>query len=226
MEDFAAPEFRSPYQILLDHCESGEGLKFRAEPDLKGVFFMVQGQAAIYDIALLITHDDEVLQIYATIPVTTTDERLRPLVAEFAARANHGLVIGHFDFDMDGGKLRYHIGHAFGERGLDDASIGRLMATMLDTLDRYFPALMRTMYGGHTPADAIYVSELDYEFESDGKKAAEAPPSLRQSNTKPAVPKNAKRRRPNRRPQQTQDLPGLFDRVDDRERGEGSPPTA
>jgi hypothetical protein len=28
-------------------------------------------------------------------------------------------VIGHFDFDIDEGKLRYHIGHAFGESELD-----------------------------------------------------------------------------------------------------------
>jgi hypothetical protein len=31
-----SPEFGSPYQVLVDHCESA-GLKFRAEPDVKGL---------------------------------------------------------------------------------------------------------------------------------------------------------------------------------------------
>lgn len=100
-----SPEFGSPYQVLLDHCESAE-IKFRAEPDVKGLFFSMRGEMAIYDVALLITHEDEVFQIYITIPIATTDEKFRPLVAEFVTRANHRIVIGHFDFDIDEGKLR------------------------------------------------------------------------------------------------------------------------
>lgn len=159
--DDSSPQFGSPYQVLIDHCESGE-LKFRAVPEVKGVFFSVRGETAIYDAALLITHADEVFEIYLTIPVATKDAKLVPLIAEFATRANHRMVLGHFDFDMDDGKLRYHVGHAFGGRGLDDETIGRLMATALDTADRYFPALMRIMFGGHTPADAVFLAELDY----------------------------------------------------------------
>ena len=95
-----SPEFGSPYQVLIDHCESAE-IKFRAEPDVKGLFFSMRGEMAIYDVALLITHEDEVFQIYITIPIATTDDKFRPLVAEFVTRANHRIVIGHFDYDID-----------------------------------------------------------------------------------------------------------------------------
>lgn len=203
--------FGSPYQVLLDHCESAE-IKFRAEPDVKGVFFTMRGEMAIYDVALLITHEDEVFQIYITIPIATTDEKFRPLVSEFVTRANHRIVIGHFDYDIDEGKLRYHVGHPFGERGLDEDTVGRLFATAMGTADRYFPALMRTLVGGETPADAIYLAELDYHAEAVEQEDAERP-----QTPPPAAPKSPpkrKARRPSRDPRLkgTKELPGLFDR--------------
>lgn len=204
-----SPEFGSPYQVLVDHCESA-GLKFRAEPDVKGVFFSMRGEMAIYDVALLITHEDEVFQIYLTIPIATTDEKFRPLVAEFVTRANHRIVIGHFDYDIDEGRLRYHVGHPFGERGLDEDTVGRLFATAMGTADRYFPALMRTLVGGETPADAIYLAELDYHAEAveqDVDEKPETPPAA------PKAPPQRKARRPRRDPRLkgTKELPGLFD---------------
>lgn len=205
-------QFGSPYQILLDHCESAE-IKFRAEPDVKGVFFAMRGEMAIYDVALLITHEDEVFQIYITIPIATTDEKFRPLVSEFVTRANHRIVIGHFDFDIDEGKLRYHVGHPFGERGLDEETVGRLFATAMGTADRYFPALMRTLVGGETPADAVYLAELDYHAEAVEQEDAERPQTP--PPAAPKAPPKLKTRRPRRDPRSkgTKELPGLFDKT-------------
>jgi hypothetical protein len=205
-----SPQFGSPFQVVVDHCEES-GIKFRAEPDVKGLFFSMRGEMAIYDVALLITHEDEVFQIYITIPVATTDEKFRPLVSEFVTRANHRIVIGHFDFDIDEGKLRYHVGHPFGERGLDDETVGRLFATAMGTADRYFPALMRTLVGGETPADAIYLAELDYHAEAVEQEDAERPQTP--PAAAPKSPSKRKARRPRRDPRLkgTKELPGLFD---------------
>ena len=209
--DFS-PEFGSPLQVLIDHCESAE-IKFRAEPDIKGLFFSMRGEMAIYDVALLITHEDEVFQIYVTIPIATTDEKFRPLVSEFVTRANHRIVIGHFDYDMDEGKLRYHIGHPFGERGLDEDAVGRLFSTAMGTVDRYFPALMRTLVGGETPSDAVYLAELDYhaEAEEKGRETHEQDSEVRPAS-KPSIKKRARRPRKDPRSKSTRELPGLFDK--------------
>jgi hypothetical protein len=212
-EESFHPQFGSPFQVVVDFCEEA-GIKFRAEPDIKGVFFSMRGKMAIYDVALLVTHEDEVFQIYITIPIATTEERLRPLVAEFVTRANHRIVVGHFDYDFDEGRLRYHIGHPFGERGLDEDTVGRLFATAMGTADRYFPALMRALVGGETPADAIYLAELDYH--TAAAEEDEEPPQ-QPSEEAPQPPKPSLKRR-NRRPRKdsrlksTRELPGLFDR--------------
>jgi hypothetical protein len=73
--EFSPSAFGSPYQVMVDHCESA-GLKFRQDHEGKALFFSIRGQMAIYEVALLVTHEDEVFQIYATIPVATTEERL------------------------------------------------------------------------------------------------------------------------------------------------------
>jgi hypothetical protein len=213
------PEFGSPYQVLLDHCESVE-IKFRAEPDIKGLFFSMRGEMAIYGVALLITHEDEVFQIYITIPIATTDEKFRPLVSEFVTRANHRIVIGHFDFDIDEGKLRYHVGHPFGERGLDDETVGRLFATAMGTADRYFPALMRTLVGGETPADAIYLAELDYHAEAVEQEDAERPQTPPPTAPKSPPKRKARRSRRDSRLKGTKELPGLFDDRSGKKTGE------
>ncbi len=50
----------------------------------------------------------------------------------------------------------------------------------MGTADRYFPALMRTLVGGETPADAIFLAELDYHTEAaedEVGERSETPPS-------------------------------------------------
>jgi hypothetical protein len=63
----------------------------------------------------------------------------------------------------------------------------------MGTCDRYFPALMRVMFGGSTPADAVYLSEIDAhaaELESDENK-----PAPDSGDTKPAAKKPRGRRK-------------------------------
>lgn len=226
-ENNPSPEFRTPFQVLVDHCEAAE-LRFRADPEEKGVFFSIRGQLAVYDVAMLVTHEDEIFQIYVTIPVATTEERLRPLVAEFVTRANHRLVLGKFDYDMDAGRLCFHIGYPFGERGLGDQTIGRLFATAMFTSDRYFPALMRTLVGGETPADAVYLAELDRHADQVEGAPAEAPESQEPANPEMTEPpkKQGRRSRKNTQPKKTGDLPGLVEQPKDEQppKPEGKPP--
>ncbi|MFM8810087.1 MAG: hypothetical protein ACKOJB_14505, partial [Chthoniobacterales bacterium] len=121
--------------------------------------------------------------------------------------------IGHFDYDLDGGKLSYHVGHPFGDRGLDDETVGRLMYTAIDTADRYFLALMRTLVGGETPADAVYLAELDYHVasEEEPRESTQQRSGTPQAS-QPLPKKRSKRPRKDPRLKSTRELPGLFDK--------------
>jgi hypothetical protein len=109
---------------------------------------------------------------------------------------------------MDSGDISYHLGQVVRDGGLDDHTVGGVFSTALSTADRYFPAIMRVMFAGHTPSDAVYLSELDVHtgnIEVDEAKTAPA-----QGPPKPVV---KRRRAPRKDPRSTMtsDLPGLFD---------------
>lgn len=202
-------DFGTPFAALVAHFESG-GLRFFADAGSKSVQLFITGDCAVYNCHLQLTHDDELLQVRIHYPVVVRDVKIRPLVAEALARANHGMPVGRFDFNIDSGEMGFHLGHVLRGRGVDDELVGGAFSTGLSTADRYFSAVMRVMFAGHTPADAVYLSELDLHaetVEAGGSKAA--------SPAFETKPKAKKRRAPRgeRRAGATGELPGLFDQI-------------
>jgi hypothetical protein len=197
----------TPFDVLLRHFESNQ-FRFHADPGTKSVQLFITGDCAIYNCRLQLTHDDDLIQIRVHYPVSARDLKIRPLVAETIARANHGMSLGRFDIDPDSGEINFHLGQVVRDRALDDGMIGGVFSAAISTAERYFPAIMRVMFAGHTPADAVYLSELDVHSEAleEEKTAVVAAP-------RPRKPASKKRRPPRRdtRSQSTRDLPGLFD---------------
>jgi hypothetical protein len=198
----------TPFDVLVNHFES-RNFRFHADPDSKCVQFFITGDCAIYNCRLQLTHDGEVLQVRANYPIAARDPKIRPLVAEALARANHGMSIGRLDIDMDSGEMNFHISQVIRDHGLDDEGVGAVFATAMSTADRYFPAIMRVMFAGHTPADAVYLSELDVHVES--VESVEAKPNPAPMPPKPAA-KKPRRSRRSSSSGAPGELPGLFDR--------------
>ena len=116
------------------------------------------------------------------------------------------MSIGAFDIDMDSGEMCYHLGQVIRGRELDDDIIGGVFSLALSSADRYFPAIMRVMFAGHTPADAVFLSELDVHAEA--MEVGETEPLL--APPKP-VGKKRKAHRKSPRSKMTRELPDLFD---------------
>jgi len=100
--------------------------------------------------------------------------------------------------------------------------IGSLFTTAMATTERYFPAFMRVMYGGHTPEDAVYLSELEVHSARLDEGAPGSPKTAdEKSAPPPSRPSPKKRTRMPRKKNQTPksgDQPGLFDPA----KGEGT----
>lgn len=193
------PNFSAPFNALVGHFQSN-GLNFNSDQEDKVVFFTMCGDAAVYTCRFRITHDDDVLQIDLAMPVLARQPKVREQVLELVARGNRGLPIGRFDLDLSDGQVSFHIGHAIGSFGLQDEDVRRLFSTAMATVDRYFPALMRLMYGGHTPEDAVYLSELEAH-------------SAKVTDTKPSAPAKKPARRPRKKnpDPKSADQPRLID---------------
>lgn len=203
------------FQTLVAHFEANE-FRFHADHESKSVQLFITGDAVIYNCRVQLTHDDELIQVRIHYPVVARDPKIRPYVAEALARANHGLSIGHFDIDMDSGDINFHLGQVIRGQGLDDEIIGGVFSAGLATADRYFPAIMRVMFAGHTPTDAVYLSELDVHAEAVEPGSHQPAPT---AHPPKPVAKRPKAPRKDRRPKTTSELPGLFDENTDREGG-------
>jgi hypothetical protein len=197
----------TPFQVLVNHFESNN-FRFHADPESQVVHFFITGDCAVYNCRLQLTHDGELIQVRVHYPISARDLKIRPLVAEALARANHGMSIGGFDIDMDSGEISFHLGQVIRGHELDDDTVDGVFSSALSTADRYFSAVVRVMFAGHTPADAVYLSELDVHSEAIGTEETPVAPAPR-----PLKPLPKKRRSPRRDPRAktTRDLPGLFD---------------
>ncbi len=154
-----------PFEALVKHCKD-HGIRCHADHEQKFLGFAMCGETAVYKIKWCITHEDEMLQMETCLPVQPREEKNRALIVETLTRANYKLVVGHFGIDLPDGEVIFHLAYPISEAGLDDRMIGRLFSTALATSDLYFAALMRVIYGGHTPEDAIYLADLPSHSES------------------------------------------------------------
>jgi len=91
---------------------------------------------------------------YSVVPVETP-ESMRAVVAEFITRANYGLVIGNFEMDFSDGEVRFKTSLDAEDIEFNAAMVKNLVYANVVTTDRYLPGLMRVLYGGVDPEEAI-----------------------------------------------------------------------
>lgn len=94
------------------------------------------------------------LLFYSVAGVNCPDD-VRPAMAEFITRANYGMAIGNFEMDYNDGEIRY--------KTSVDVDTGDLTGTVMKPLvyinclmmDKYLPGIMKVIYGGASPAEAV-----------------------------------------------------------------------
>ena len=98
--------------------------------------------------------EDQVVLFVSRCPVFVPEER-RQAAMEFLTRANFGLRLGHFEFDLDDGEVRYKTSIDVEGDRLTPVLVKRLVRPNLVTMDRYLPGLLRVVFGATTPAQEI-----------------------------------------------------------------------
>lgn len=91
---------------------------------------------------------------YSIFPVRAPEEHMGE-VAEFITRANYGMIIGNFELDYTDGEIRYKTSLDVEEMNEIEPLLRHLIYANVLTMDKYFPGLMRVIYAGINPADAV-----------------------------------------------------------------------
>ncbi|MFT7580519.1 MAG: hypothetical protein ACI9MR_002190 [Myxococcota bacterium] len=107
---------------------------------------------------LVVYEETERICFISAFPVVVPED-MRPAIAEYLTRANHGVVMGNFEMDYDDGAI--HFRTSVDVEGIEVTKQfikNNLLVVNLGTADRYFPGLMKVLYAGMTPADAVAVT--------------------------------------------------------------------
>jgi hypothetical protein len=91
---------------------------------------------------------------YSVFPVRAPENQLAD-VAEFINRANYGMIIGNFEMDYSDGEIRYKTSVDIEDVDLSEPLLRHMIYANVLTMDKYFPGLMRVLYGGISPVAAI-----------------------------------------------------------------------
>jgi hypothetical protein len=181
-----------PFQALIDHFEA-HGIRYSCKREERRAWFTMNSGSALQKCSFRFDKTGDVLHIFIQYPVMVK-EQFRPAAMEFITRANYGLIIGNFEMDAKDGEIRYHVSHLMEDGILSDETIRRLFATAMGTADRYFPALMRVLFAGETPEDAVDLAELD-KFADDDARSKQAQGGTSSPTAKSGKKPRAKRTR-------------------------------
>ena len=130
------------------------GWKFDKDEDSDLIKSGVSAKNASFRLIIYSLEDKDLLTVYVG-QDNNVPENKRVALAEFIARANYGLNLGGFDFDMEDGELGYKIAIDLEGGQLSTDMVGNMVGAGVATMDQYYPGLMAVLFSNATPEEAI-----------------------------------------------------------------------
>jgi GTP-binding protein EngB required for normal cell division len=124
-----------------------------------------------YTCYAIVNDENKTFRFYSTSPIKIPKNK-HLQIAEFLTRANYGLILGNFEMDFADGELRYKTSILVGDNELDYPVIKTIVYSSLSTMDNYFPAIMKVIYGGVSAEEAVNQIEEEQENEEEEEEEA------------------------------------------------------
>ena len=145
------------YEELINLLDERE-VNYSTNDDRQSICTDLRGEIATYRIVAHVDEEADLFQVFGYSPIRVP-EGSRPAIAEAVARANYGLRVGKFEFNVDEGDLRFQASQALLSESVGESVIDRLITTTMAMLDMYLPAFLSVIYGNELPKDAIRCAE-------------------------------------------------------------------
>lgn len=144
------------YQAMLNFFseEDWEFTKLQGKLILRLAF---QGKNGKWNCFALANEDQHRFLFYSICPLEIPSTT-RITIAEFLTRANYGMEIGNFEFDVDSGEIRFKTSLDVTEDRITPALIKQMVYTNVLTIDQYLPGIQAVLEG-MSPVDAIQMTE-------------------------------------------------------------------
>ncbi|MBK9118308.1 MAG: YbjN domain-containing protein [Phycisphaerales bacterium] len=146
-------------ELVRGYLDADE-LNYRVDEDHGAVECGFRGEAALYALRIATAGEPVTLGVIVRVPLVVPEAR-RAAMAETCTRINHGLLLGAFDLHMSEGLLRFRSSVPIGDGTLTRDQFSRLLYTSMATVDRYFKAFARLLYGDDlSPAEVVAEIEM------------------------------------------------------------------
>ncbi len=147
----------SLFETIVGYFEQ-DGWEFRRLPGHQAVEMGAAGEHGNYRLIAVVERDHPIVRFLTFVEGKVPEPR-RKEVMEFLTRANYGLLLGNFEFDVNDGEVRFKCSADLEEADLTHAQFENLLLIGLSVMDRYFPGLQRVIQGTSDAAAAIAEAE-------------------------------------------------------------------
>ena len=139
-ENFPSPSKQPIYRAMLTFFSDDDWTftKLKGESTLQLAFQNEHGQWTCYAIA----RDQQSQFIFYSVYPTIIPDHQRPTITEYLTRANHGLVQGNFEFDLDNGEIRYKTSLDITHLSINPKAIQQLVYTNVTIMGHYLPGIL------------------------------------------------------------------------------------
>lgn len=160
----SAPRGANPVETV-EHMAAAHGWSFaRASED--EVTLVISGTWADYQVSFTWMGDIEALHLACAFDLKIP-ERRRAETTELVAMVNEQLWVGHFDVWTNEGLVMFR--HALvlaGGTAASDAQCESLLATAVETCERYYQSFQFVLWAGKSPREAIETALFETKGEA------------------------------------------------------------
>ncbi len=148
----------SLFDTIVGYFEQ-DGWDFHRLPGHQALEMGAAGEHGNYRLIAVVERDHPIVR-FLTFVEGKVPEARRKEVTEFLTRANYGLLLGNFEFDVNDGEVRFKCSADLEDAELTHAQFENLLLIGLSVMDRYFPGLQSVIQGTSDAAAAIAEAEL------------------------------------------------------------------
>jgi len=143
----------SPFDAIVSYFER-DGWKFRRLAGHDALEMGVAGEAGSYRLVAVVDGERNVVRFLTFLEGRVPETRRRE-ITEYLTRANYGLLLGNFEFDLGDGEVRFKCATDIEHHGLTYEQYQSMLYVSVAMMDRYFPGLQKVVQGTSDAAAAI-----------------------------------------------------------------------
>jgi len=145
------------FEAIVSYFER-DGWKFRRLAGHDALEMGVAGETGNYRLIAVVDGERSVVRFLTFLEGKVPETRRRE-VMEYLTRANYGLLLGNFEFDIADGEVRFKCAVDIEHRGLSYEQYQSMLYVSVAMMDRYFPGLEKVVQGTSDAAAAIAEAE-------------------------------------------------------------------